>query len=131
MVLFHPEWNQDWNRTCGDCQKNHVTPSGEVVRRVGLIMARPSNVPTPCMTCPKIPQEAPERKPEYAVVLSEKNWRAYTHYMECSAVGQFPDDPIVRRNARVIKMLRDQLESKPVRQILQFLTMFTPTTATK
>jgi hypothetical protein len=35
--------------------------------------------------------------------LSGRNLRAYVHYRECRAVGRFPDDAIVRKNARLIR----------------------------
>ena len=35
---------------------------------------------------------------------------AYRHYMECKAVGRFPDDPIVRRNAGIIRRIEDAQE---------------------
>lgn len=40
-------------------------------------------------------------------LLSEQNWQAYTHYLECRAVGEFPNDPIVRRHARLIRQIED------------------------
>lgn len=45
----------------------------------------------------------PNGTPEYPLSLSEKNRRALVHYQECAAVGRFPDDAIVRRNAAVIR----------------------------
>jgi hypothetical protein len=41
------------------------------------------------------------RTPQFAVELSPRNRRAWQHYEQCRAVGQFPDDPIVRRNAAI------------------------------
>lgn len=56
-----------------------------------------------CCWCPKVPRGT-EPVPENAVELNAMNWRAYQHYLECKAVGQFPgDDPIVRRNAMLIR----------------------------
>ncbi len=48
--------------------------------------------------------------PEQSKSLSEKNWLAYQHYQECRAVGQFPDDATVRRNAGLIRMVEDQCD---------------------
>lgn len=63
---------------------------------------RPARSKTPCRYCPKIP-DGKDPRPENAVEVSEKNLAAYGHYLECKAVGAFPPDPIVRRNAAVIR----------------------------
>jgi hypothetical protein len=34
------------------------------------------------------------------------------HYQECRAVGQFPDDAIVRRNAAIIRAATDAAEAQ-------------------
>jgi hypothetical protein len=41
------------------------------------------------------------------VELSPKNEAAMRHYFECRAIGRFPDDEIVRRNAMIIRRLED------------------------
>lgn len=62
--------------------------------------------------CPKQPPDVPEPERSWAtaVELTEQNWRAWAHYRECVAVGSFPDDPIVRRNAAVIRAAEDAAE---------------------
>lgn len=74
----------------------------------GKPVPRPKSCPSPCrlphVGCPKGTPESPKS-------LNEANWLAYEHYHECRAVGQFPDDPIVRRNARVIRQIEDQREA--------------------
>jgi hypothetical protein len=37
---------------------------------------------------------------------------AYLHYLECKAVGQFPDDPIVRRTARICAAIERTEEAR-------------------
>lgn len=79
------------------------------------VTERPRGVPVPrikgqrprCEWCPKVPKDAPP-EPASAIELNERNWAAYRHYMECRAIGQFPDDPIVRRNAMLIRQIEDQ-----------------------
>jgi hypothetical protein len=39
--------------------------------------------------------------------MSSRNRQALRYHLECDAVGRFPDDPIVRRNARLIKGVLD------------------------
>ena len=57
---------------------------------------------TPCGWCPKVAPGDPPT-PASAQDLSEKNRLAYLHHLECKAVGQFPADAIVRRNAALIE----------------------------
>lgn len=63
----------------------------------------------PCRSCPKVPKDAP-KVPESAVELSVRNLRAVSHYWECRAVNSFPDDPIVRRNAAIIRRVEDEYD---------------------
>jgi hypothetical protein len=98
LVLLHPEVAAV---SCEDCQTWMYDDGWEKETRYGLPVLRPEGAPTPCWSCPKIPKGAPP-KPSSAVELSDKNVRAYLHYKECKAVGRFPDDPIVTRNARII-----------------------------
>jgi hypothetical protein len=74
---------------------------GRLAMRGGKPIIRQPGQKTPCQWCPKIPAgEKPE--PSSAVEISPKNASAYRHYKECRAIGVFPDDPIVRRNATII-----------------------------
>jgi hypothetical protein len=79
---------------------------GGPLLRLGKMIPRAKGARTPCSYCPKIPQGRP-LEPASAVELSPHNAQAYQHYLECRAVGQFPDDPIVRRNAVVIRKAED------------------------
>jgi hypothetical protein len=95
--------------SCETCQK-FVQKDGVLVRhpaRTGPPLERQPGQPTPCATCPKIPEDAPERTRRFARELSPRNLAAFKHYRECAAVGRFPDDPIVRRNAAIIKEVAD------------------------
>jgi hypothetical protein len=65
-------------------------------------------VPPPCGSCPKIPKgERPH--PSNAVELTDANYQAYAHYKRCQAVGRFPVDGTVERNAGLIRMVEDQV----------------------
>jgi hypothetical protein len=96
------------SRPCGDCRRwlYHDTPDrfGDAVVRGGRPVARPPGCPTPCSYCPKQPADVPDhaRRPETAVELSDKNARAVAFSRECRAVGRWPDDALVRRNAAVV-----------------------------
>jgi len=63
--------------------------------------------PTPCRWCPKIARGDPPR-PTSAQELSERNAAAFLHYRRCKAVGRFPSDPIVERNAAFILQVEDE-----------------------
>jgi hypothetical protein len=80
-------------------------------------------VPTPCHKCPKIPASAPAKSREHAVELSDKNYQAWQHYLECRAVGVFPDDPIVRRNAKVLREVYDEADKLPLTRLFHLLTL--------
>lgn len=90
--------------------------------RGGVKVARTPGQRPPCSYCPKQPADVKERDrtPETAVELSPKNWRAYHHYTECAAVGQFPDDAVVRRNAGLIERIEKDVDG--LRQ-LQLITL--------
>jgi hypothetical protein len=70
---------------------------------------RPKGMATPCYTCPKIPPGATPVRAN-ALCLDKKNADAFRHFRECKAVGQFPDDLTVRRNARIIQDTLDAVE---------------------
>lgn len=111
LMLAHPEVAY---RPCDLCKKfmfNHKT--GELLKnKDGSPTERPAHSKVPCefsktssidvrkRACPKV-------SPDAGIELSEKNRNAYEHYRECRAVSQFPDDPIVRRNAAIILSLEE------------------------
>jgi hypothetical protein len=118
VLLFHPEWS----RSCVDCATWLYDDSGAVTKRCGVPNRRPKGAATPCHKCPKIPDgEVAVR--ENAIELSEKNMQAYRHYLECRAVGEFPDDPIVRRNARILRQIHDEAEQRPLYNLMAMLRM--------
>lgn len=110
LVLLHPEVA---GRSCGDCQKwmydDTVERMGRRTIRGGRPVERIKDQNPPCHRCPKVPEGTSDPSPSSAVELSERNWEAYKHYLECRAVGTWPDDPsgIVRRNAMLIRQVED------------------------
>jgi len=44
--------------------------------------------------------------------LNDKNRQAFEHHMTCRATGQFPNDPIVKRNARIINQVIEECQRK-------------------
>ncbi|AWM35908.1 hypothetical protein GobsT_63590 [Gemmata obscuriglobus] len=111
MLLLHPEIAA---RSCDDCARHlyHDRGPGQFGHRVergGRPVARPRGVKPPCQWCPKV-APGDEPVPASAQDLSEKNRAAYLHFLECDAVGAFPPDPIVRRNAAIIRGARAAAE---------------------
>lgn len=100
-------------RSCESCKKwlyNEETGKIEQ-RRVGTTKEQryvdvPRTTPPPCETaagCAKGHWRNPKS-------LNERNQMAYLHYRECRAVGSFPDDAVVRKNASVIHELEEVSE---------------------
>jgi len=105
-MLLHPEVAL---RDCADCQR-HVYDEATGLRaefppRSGKPVPRPPGAPPPCRLraggCPK-------GSPEDSRALSARNLRAYAHYLECRAVGRFPDDAVVRRNAAIMHQVEQE-----------------------
>ncbi len=123
MLLLSPEIA---SRSCSDCQTYLYMDRGrgqfgERVERGGKPILRPKGTGTPCQWCPKIaPGDVPE--PASAQDLSPKNVAAYVHYLECKAVGDFPADALVKRNAGIIRAAEGVAE-KVERARSGFLTL--------
>lgn len=66
----------------------------------GLVIVRPPGTQPPCriagVGCPKGTPENPKG-------MNAANQAAWQFDRECRATGQYPDDPIVRRNAALIR----------------------------
>lgn len=70
----------------------------------GLPVLRPAGMSLPCESGPGVCAKV---SPDAGVELNEKNQEAYRHYLECRAVGNFPDDPVVREHAAIIRSVED------------------------
>jgi hypothetical protein len=75
----------------------------------------------PCRTQRGCPKGTPE-KPNS---LWPENEQCYQHYQECKAVGSFPDDPIVRRNAAEIRRLEEADERVRQSEFYSFMAAMT------
>jgi len=73
----------------------------------GQLVVRPAGTAAPCripgVGCPKGTPEDPRG-------LNEANRAAWRFDRECRAVGHFPDDPLVRRNASLIRQVEEDIE---------------------
>lgn len=78
---------------------------------------------SPCPPMCRRKEGCPKGTPENPNSLSPENERCYEHFRECKAVGQFPDDPIVRRNAAVIQEILDKYERDQKEGFFTYLKM--------
>lgn len=86
-------------RDCTSCLKWwYDEDTGEIVESRGEPQLRPLYALPMCRTvgCPK-------GTPEDPATLTPRGWMAYRHFLDCDATNSFPDDPIVKRNARFIR----------------------------
>lgn len=116
MQLFHPGPARLDCQTCikfvTDLDRGEVATYGATIdgERQQVPQVRPKGTQPPCVRCPK---QSPERAKE--IELSEKNWRAYAHYLEAKAVGVTEEerrDPIVRRNFAAIDQVVKAFEAQ-------------------
>jgi hypothetical protein len=124
LVLLHP---QVAARSCTDCVRWLHDDAGDefgpVTRRparTGSPVPRPAGMPTPCHRCPKTEGE-PVRTREHARELTPALRACYMHYLECRAVGRFPDDDLVRRHARIIRSVEDEVGALRLERIEAYL----------
>lgn len=113
LLLVHPEVA---TRDCNDCQKYvYDEKTGQRALFRGKPIPRPASTGPPCHYGP---DRCPKVSPDSGLALSDKHVITYNHYLECRAVGQFPDDAVVRRNARVIYVAeREAQEAKEYRRL--------------
>ncbi len=75
----------------------------------GRPILRPPGTFPPC----RIPGVGcPKGTPENPRGLSTANQAAWRFDRECRAAGVFPDDPIVRRNAAIIRQVEEEFERR-------------------
>ena len=104
LVLQHPMLDA---RDCDHCQKyfydddpqsSHYGFPRTKHNGTDELRLRDWSCPPPCQT----PKGCPVGTFDKPVRLTPENRLAYDHYLECKAVGEFPNDSIVRRNAAII-----------------------------
>lgn len=104
MLLRHPAIAL---RDCEQCQKFlfDERTGRRVTDKRGNPVPRPKRTLAPCRYAKGI---CPKGTPEKQRSLSARNLLAYQHYLECKATGDFPSDPIVRRDAAIIRRVEDE-----------------------
>lgn len=116
-----PEWNRYWEdetadnlkkgvrllkdfpilakKTCDECRMYWLDEKGAFTYEGKERLIRPVGSQVPC----ECPSGCPVGHFKKQNRLSAANCKALDHYMECRAVGDFPPDAIVRRNAAIIE----------------------------
>lgn len=119
LLLLHPKWAA---RTCKSCMTHiYGLEDGELRRWPdGTPKRRPLNTVLPCGGCPKIPKGA-EPSPRNAQELNDRLWLAYQHYRRCRAVNRWPEDPIIERNAEIIREVEDDVAKQQENEMLALL----------
>jgi hypothetical protein len=103
LELLHP---QVARRDCNHCQRyQYNEETGQVETWRGGPLRRVAGQPPPCRT----PKGCPKGTPETGKQLTSRNEQAFDHYLRCRATGRFPEDPLVARNAAVIRSVEDLL----------------------
>lgn len=116
LILLHPEVAY---RSCEHCLKYiYDDESGELQKFRGEPVERV--VPAPCRNS-KHPKGCPKGTPENPKTLSLKNQKAYVHWKECKATGNFPDDDTVRQNAAIIQDLVDSANEHKQYQLMSMM----------
>lgn len=80
--------------------------TGKRVERRERPVVRPAGCLPPCESGAGCAKGVPSGR-KGCRELSPKNWKAYQHYRECVAVGDFPRDATVRKNAAIIRLVEE------------------------
>lgn len=108
--MLHPNWSA---RSCYTCLRwTHDPDGGSLYTRGGRAWPKDKRCATECAGCPKIPASAPEKTARYAEEFTDRLWLTYRFYRECRSVMSWPEDPIVRWAARVIRDVEDEVAEK-------------------
>jgi hypothetical protein len=129
-LTFHPVVACRSCVACRAYQHGDNIPVGETQWTFGAVQKdaqgnprpRPRGSKPPCemnkKACPKGHWSRP-------IELSETNWQALTYHDECEAVGAWPDDAIVRRNAAIIVSVRKSFQRTKQEELSALLRIAT------
>jgi hypothetical protein len=95
LVVTHPEVAF---RDCAHCLAFVYDGDGNPELFRGKPLPR-GNTPAPCQTAAGCPKGSPDA----GLALSKRNQRALAFHRRCEAVGRWPHDAMVERNAVTIK----------------------------
>lgn len=93
-------------RSCANCQKWWFSEdTGRIEQVEGCDSVRPPEFPVMCKTN----EGCPVGTPENSLRLTAQNRAAFDHFRQCEAVNAWPNDPIVARNALIIRRTREEV----------------------
>lgn len=95
-------------RSCESCQTWWYREQTGLV----ILQADGSKLPRFGPTMCQTPMGCPKGTPDNPKTLNKANRWAWRHFRDCEAVGVFPADPIVMRNAVVIRQVMQAVEAK-------------------
>lgn len=95
-------------RSCEECQKLWFSVKTGLVILDNFNQPMERAGPTPCETELGCPKGTPDKQKS----LNLANRWAFSHFRDCDSIGQFPDDPIVARNARLIRQVIKSVDAK-------------------
>jgi hypothetical protein len=127
LLFLHPKIA---NLSCEDCATWMYDENKDQVYRndgKGGKIPQKRIHPPPCHDCPKTEGQKQRIRANACQGLSEKNQQALQHYLECKATGNFPDDPIVRRNAAIIGPYYEMVTQQGMQSILTTMLLMSTT----
>lgn len=121
LMLFHPDL---YFRDCQHCLKYVYDEEGDNAGQLSLFRGEPVErvVPAPCCNR-KHPKGCLKGTAENPKVLTPKNQKVYQHWKECKAVGQFPEDDIVKKHAALIQDIVDQANEHKQMQMMSIMML--------
>ena len=109
-------------RDCNHCKKwMYNEETGEVETHRGQPLER--NGKPPCEILVNGKSGCPKGSPTAGIALSDKNLQAFIFHRQCKAVGFFPNDPIVIRNAGIIQSIVEAADKQENAQLMRMILM--------
>lgn len=120
MILLR-QWPEVASLSCTVCQKLQIDEKWQIVKQAGQPVPRAPSTFPPCryphIGCPK-------GTPENSNALTPANELVYQYHKECEAVGQWPDDALVKRNAAIIRAAEDAVDRERADRVVDLLSVF-------
>lgn len=127
MYYFHPAWD----RSCAACESFYYRLDGTVLRdrETGRPERRTNDaIPTPCDSCPKVPDEIKAvqmDKPDgwremrkSADDATPENRAFLKFFVRCRTVGRFPADPLSEHLAGVVGEVEAAYNRMPTERLI-------------
>lgn len=112
--------------SCRICEEYETTPDFFVsLGRSGKAVPRLKQLgPSFLAPCRDPARGCPKGCPENPNSLTPENELCWEHFRECDAVGRFPDDPVVARNAAVIREVLRECEADRTKEFREKVSKY-------